>query len=1236
MIPIRPDARCGLWGTSRILLLCAAHCSSAVAAPPRPAWTAALGVDAGRGGGGAADLKFTHLTTNHGLSQGYVVDILQDRRGFMWFATRDGLNRYDGYTFVVYKHDPNDPGSLSSNFLQDLMEDDAGYLWVATSTGVNRFDPRTERCTRYLHDPENRDTLGGASVKSVVQDGHGSIWFGTEDSGLDKLDPRRGTFTHYRDDSDGRFVGRITQVIEDGHGDIWFTGERGLFHVDQQNGRVTRRPPTSNALSADSVYEDAAGDLWLLANSPVAGLVRYDRRAERLTSYPLAQRASGALASTTSGGSLNGILAADAEDGLWVPSSEGLSYFDLRARRFTHKFRHDEVNPHSLDSNAIFSVYRDRGGVLWVGTENAGLNVLDFRQQRFPRYTHRPSDPDTLSPGRVKAIHQDPDGALWVGFYPRALDRLDRKTGRVTHYLPREGDLTLGEGTNVNSIYRDAAGYLWIGGGGSGLVRFDERTGRFKRYRHDRGDPRSLVSNNVYTIYGDRSGQMWLGLEGGISRFDPATDGFVNYPVPDSPAHLASTVWAIHQERSGALWAGTWGGVLIRFDEQARSFVRYAPDSRDPRKLNGGGINTILEDRTGTLWVGAFDGLYRYDRGSGAFARSTEAQGLPSSSIRCIQEDRLGRLWLSTPKGVSRFDPQEQTFRNYDVSDGLQSDEFSTGCFQAPDGEILFGGTNGLNAFVPENVRDDAYEPPVVITNFTILNRPVRIGAGSVLERAIPFVESLTLPHEHNVFSFEFAALSYANAHKNRYRYRLEGFDTAWNEADSRRRLATYTNLDPGEYVFRVQGSNSDGIWNEQGVSLSIVVTPPWWRTTWFAASTAALVLVLLAGAYQLRMRQVRHGERQLRDVIETVPAMVWSAKPDGSVDFANRRWQEFTGRPDQSPGWGWQAVVHPDEWDAYLSKWRASLATGQPFETEVRIRRAADGEYHCFTESAVPLRDEQGNIRKWYGVLADIEDRKRAEYLTEQASEALRTAQAELAHVNRVATMGQLTASIAHEVNQPIAAAVTNAQAGLRWLAAQPPDMEEIRQAFRRIVADGKRAAEVIARIRSLIKKAPVREDRLDINEAVFDIISLTWGEVRKHGATLKTELAEGLPSVTGDRVQLQQVILNLVMNALEAMSGLDAGPRELLIRSEPDAGGGVLISVRDTGPGLGPQSVDQLFEAFYTTKASGLGMGLSICRSIVEAHGGRLCASANEPRGAVFQFTLPAEDFPPASRDA
>jgi ligand-binding sensor domain-containing protein/signal transduction histidine kinase len=807
------------------------------------------------------DLNFTHLTTNDGLSQGYVVAILQDRRGFMWFATRDGLNRYDGNAFVVYKNNPNDSGSLSSNFLQDLMEDDHGYLWIATNTGVNKFDPEIERCTRYLHDPDNPNSLGGASVKSIAQDYRGSLWFGTEDSGLDKLDPTTGTFTHYRNDSDGHFVGRISQVVDDRRDEIWFVGERGLFHLNQETGQITRAPATRNGLSADSLYEDEAGSLWMLIDSPVVGLAKYDRKSERLTTYPLGARDIGVLAPTSSGGSLNGTIVADGQNGLWVPSSQGLYYFDRRTDRFTDRFQHDETNPDSLDSNAVFSVYRDRGGVLWVGTENAGLNILNFRQQQFNPYRHRAANSGSLSAGRVKAIYQDPNGVLWVGLFPRALDRLDRKTGKITHYIPTPSDEKgLGEGTNVDCIFKDSSGYLWVGGGGSGLVRFDVRTGRFKHYRHNPDDPNGLISDNVYTLFGDQNGHMWVGQEGGLSRFDPAKDRFTNYrPVPAHPASLSNTVWVIDQDRFGTLWLGTWGGTLARFDDQANTFVNYTPDPHDAQRLNGGGVNTLHEDRAGTLWVGTMDGLYRFNRQAGTFARYTENQGLPSSTIRCILEDGLGRLWLSTQKGISRFDPQLGRFRNYDASDGLQSNEFSTGCYQAPNGEIFFGGTNGLNAFFPEGTRDNPYVPPVVITSFKVFNKSVPIGPKSVLKKAIPYVDSLTLPYRDNVFSLEFAALSYANSYKNRYRYKLEHFEPDWNEVGSKQRLATYTNLDPGKYVFRVQGSNSDGIWNEQGVSLTIVITPPWWSTNWFRVLCAFLAVTMLWAAYRWRLRQLHH-----------------------------------------------------------------------------------------------------------------------------------------------------------------------------------------------------------------------------------------------------------------------------------------------------------------------------------------------------------------------------------------
>ena len=875
MITIRQNTP--LRGASAILLLCIIHASYAAVAEPRATdQNANTGLRRDRHGRTdpardfqniharatdpvVRDLKFTHLTTNDGLSQGYVTAILQDRRGFMWFATRDGLNRYDGNAFIVYKNNPNDPDSLSSNFIQDLMEDDHGYLWIATDTGVDKFDPTTERFTRYLHDPNNPNSIGGAWVTSIARNSRSFLWFGTFDSGLDEFDPRTGKFTHYRNDSDGQFVGRITQVIADSHQDIWFVGERGLFHLNQQTGQITRAA-SKNGLSAESVYEDEVGNLWMLADSPMVGLVKYDRRAERFTRYPFGVRGVGVLASTTNGGSTNGSLVADGQNGLWVPSSLGLSYFDRRTERFTYRFQHDDTNSNSLDSDAIMSIYQDRGGVLWVGTENAGINVLNLRQEQFIRYRHRPGDPNSISPGRVKAIYQDRDGVLWVGLFPRALDKFDRETGKITHYVPKPGyKNALGEGTNVNSIYKDAEGYLWVGGGGGGLDRLDERTGHFKHYRHNADNPNSLISDNVYTIYGDRDGHIWVGQEGGVSRFDPLTDGFINYkPAPSNSTSFANTVWIIYQDRSGTLWFGTWGGALVRFDNKGKTFVNYAPDSRDPHKLNGGGINTIQEAPTGTLWVGTFDGLYRYNRQTGTFTRYTESQGLPSSEIRCILEDGVGRLWLSTQRGISRFDPQRELFRNYDVSDGLQTNEFSTGCYQGSDGEMFFGGSNGFNAFYPEKVLDNPYVPPVVITTFKIFNKPVPIGAKSVLKKAIPYLDSLTLPYRDTVFSFEFAALSYANSHKNRYRYKLDRLEPDWNEVGSKQRLATYTNLDPGKYVFRVQGSNSDGVWNEEGESLPIFITPPWWKTNWFRGVVVATFLALLWAVYLLRVRQLQ------------------------------------------------------------------------------------------------------------------------------------------------------------------------------------------------------------------------------------------------------------------------------------------------------------------------------------------------------------------------------------------
>ena len=386
-------------------------------------------------------------------------------------------------------------------------------------------------------------------------------------------------------------------------------------------------------------------------------------------------------------------------------------------------------------------------------------------------------------------------------------------------------------------------------------------------------------------------------------------------------------------------------------------------------------------------------------------------------------------------------------------------------------------------------------------------------------------------------------------------------------------RHATYTNLSPRNYRFRVIASNNSGVWNETGDTLEFSIAPAYYQTNWFRALLAATVLVLMWAAYQLRMWQVQRESRRLRDVIETIPAYVWSALPDGFVDFINRRWLEFSGFSlDQSLGWGWADAVHPEDRARLIEAWRAAIASGEPMEAEARMR-SADGQYRWLLFRSVPQRDQSGKIVKWYGKSMDIEDRKRAE----QERERLRQLEADLAHINRVSMMGELAASVAHEVNQPLTGIVSNGSACLRFLAGDTPDLEEAREAVRDIVRDGKRAGEVIARIRALTKRTALPREKLDLNETIREVLAIVGDEAKKRSVVIRTQFADDLSPVFGDRVQLQQVLLNLVMNAMEAMSSVDERARELVITTRNIDQDQVQVTVEDSGTGLDPNTMAQ-----------------------------------------------------------
>ncbi|MBN1123095.1 MAG: response regulator [Anaerolineae bacterium] len=819
------------------------------------------------------DFKFTHLSLEDGLSQTTVISILQDSRGFMWFGTQDGLNRYDGYSFVVYRNDPSDPNSLGDNRIRAIVEDSSGILWIGSEAGgLNKYDPDTDTFTRYRHDPDDPNSLKNNRVWNIWQDEAGSLWLYMDEGWLTQFDPQSETFTHYQfvpPELSNLATGQnIKAIYQDKAGIIWLSNDvDGLVSFNLETGQYTyflHDPEDATTIGTGevlNVYEDRAGNLWISTEG--GGLNLLDRESGQFTHFQYDPDDPYSISDNTSRQ-----VHQDRTGTYWVATASGLNLFDPGTGQFI-RYQEDPTNPYALTDDNIDTIYEDRGGVLWFGTNGGGLNKLDLGSIQFTHYRNLPDNPNSLSTSYIYSIYEDEDGILWVGGDDGALNRFDRANNQVTRYEPdADNPYALNESWSVSAIYEDSTGTFWVGTFGGGLHTFDRKTERFQRYLHDPEDPTSIASDIILAIYEDSAGTLWIGMDGGgLSRFDCQTGAFHNYmPDPDDPNNLRpGTVRGIYEDQFGFLWLTSWIEGLTRFDPKTEQFVNYRHDPDNPQSLSRGEVYVVHEDREGTLWVGTGSGLDKFDRETETFSHYTEKDGLPNSVIYTIMEDNSGNLWVSTNKGVSKFDPHAKTFHNYDVFDGLQSDEFNQcAFFQSDSGEMFFGGINGLNAFYPEQITGNPYRPPVVLTDFQLFNQSLAVGEDSILQRPIWDTEHITLNHDQEVFSIAFAALSYAAPEENQYRYKLEGFDDAWNEVDARRRFATYTSLPPGDYIFRVQAANEDGVWNEEGVSLLITITPPWWQTWWFRSVAGLTIVGLLAAGYSYRVRSMRRRTVEL------------------------------------------------------------------------------------------------------------------------------------------------------------------------------------------------------------------------------------------------------------------------------------------------------------------------------------------------------------------------------------
>jgi diguanylate cyclase (GGDEF)-like protein len=812
------------------------------------------------------NLRFRHITPEDGLSQSTVHAIVQDREGLMWFGTQEGINRYDGYELKTFGPDSGDNGSKSFPIVRALHEDREGVLWVGTDGGLHRFDRATSRFLKYENDPTNPSSLSNNRIRVIFEDRDGAVWVGTEGGGLNRFDSGTRTFTRFNHNPSNPTSLKsdyIRSIAQDRDGSLWVGTEGGgLNRMDIVTGRFrhfVHDSENEGSLASDLVrvvYIDQEGTLWVGTGD--AGLDRFDAATETFRHFRHDPRDPQSLAHDWVRA-----IRQDSRGTLWIGTDAGLCEYRAETANF-NRYVHDATDPVSLVENRVTTIYEDRGAVLWVGTYS-GVNSWNIGTGFFKHHKNDGTDANQVSGNLIQSFAESPDDrALWIAAYGNGLNRLDRKTGRFTHYRSQPNDPNSLADDRVMSLAVDREGSVWVGTIDSGLDRLDPRTGIFTHFKHDPANPSSLSRNAVTRIVEDRQGVLWVGTyKGGLNRMERRTGEFIRYQHDSSnPTSLSNDrVVSITEGEDGVLWIGTDGGGLNRFDPEKGTFSHYRHDPSDSESLSSDNVWVVHRDRLSRLWIGTQGaGLNRWEPSDrqahvGRFKRYDKDDGLLSAVINGILEDESGNLWISTNGGISRFSPDTETFKNYDATDGLQSPEFNHGAFfKASDGEMFFGGSNGYNSFYPQLVRQNPHPPEVVLTAFLKFNQPVDLGAPAD-------VREISLGHKDSVVAFEFAGLDYTAPEKNRYRYKLEGFDEDWIDA-GRLRRATYTNLSPRSYTFRVKAANNDGVWNEEGLAVRVRMIPPPWRT-WWAYGLYGLMVMGLLYAYAHRQAQKLEREAQ-------------------------------------------------------------------------------------------------------------------------------------------------------------------------------------------------------------------------------------------------------------------------------------------------------------------------------------------------------------------------------------
>ncbi|MCW9711954.1 ATP-binding protein [Aliifodinibius salicampi] len=1114
------------------------------------------------------ELNFNHIQQE--LLSNTVTDIYQDKFGYMWIGTYSGLHRYDGIQFHEYIHKKDDSTSLGDNIVQDVYEDQNNVFWVRTRSSISRYN-RTKNNFTTFYVPANPNIY--INNTAIEEDENGRLWVLGGAEGLYYFDPDQQKFI-----PKGSFKGMDLSSLKVGESSIlWLTtSNNGLIKFNTEEATIEQTflhdptdPQSLGSNYLNIVQFDSKGNLWVGTNNAGADRMVVENGDTSFVHYRHVPGDPHSLGN-------NDIfyMKQDRRDQFWITNENGgLHLYNPEADEF-YRYEHDPRDVNSLSSNSIYCFFEDSAGRYWVGTGINGLNIADPYASKFKHYTTSAGKENWLSNGIIRDFYETEDGNIWIATDGGGLNYFNRTEQTFEVYRHDPYDPNSLPSDAVIEVDQDPSGRIWVGTWGGGLnILVDRQEKRFVSFQEMIGNHQYPIQNVFDVHFDSQNDYIWIASNAeGLYRYNTETEELQLFEANSEQANAISSnaILNIFEDSRGNLWFATENGLnyLSADAKNEGLFKRYIQQENDSTSIPDDLIRQVYEDSSNNIWIATKSGLSKYIEDEDHFMTYDQSDGLPSNEIRSIVESDNQELWIGTIKGLSNFDPKKKTFENYDRNDGLQANEFSRyAALKLSTGELLFGGINGFNLFDPDNIYMNPNIPPVYLSDFKLYNESVNVNdPDSPLDRHISMTDSLTLSYRDNVFSFEFVALNYTKPDQNEYAYMMESFEEKWNYVDNQRN-ATYTNLDPGDYTFRVKAANNDGVWNEEGVALALTITPPFWQTTWFYVLSALFIIGIVYAGYQKRVRGIKaYSKRLEKEVKERTSEL---NKKNEDLKSALKQLEEAK-----------------DELVENAHKaGMADLASG--------ILHNVGNILNSVNTSASLIKDtmKRSNIE---GVI--------------QANSILRE------HID--------------DIEEFIAHNPKGIKLMRYYLKLEEPlkkDRKKVLNQIERLTDKIKLINDVIAAQQSYAG-ASMNAYKTSLSEMIDDALALQAGSIERHGLNVKKEMQE-VDSIVIQRSKLIHVLVNIFKNAKEAMEDNPPEKKDILIKSWQDEDW-VYLSITDNGSGIKQENLNRIFTQEFTTKQEGHGFGLHSSANYIAEMGGKITVdSKGEGKGAAFTLMFPRE---------